>query len=258
VTAECRDLVHHEEGVMGTVVTIDLYGDPLVAGRTEVASLVASACAVLHDADDLFSTWRADSPMNRLRRGELSLDAAPPLMGEVLRRCEDARHRTSGWFDPWAMPGGVDPTGFVKGWAAQLAVSRLAGHGVLGAIVNAAGDVATAGTPAPGTPFRVGIVDPFDSRRLACIVEVDGAVATSGTYERGEHLVDPHSGRATAAVASASVCGPDLGLADAFATALAVCGTPALVDGADGFEAMVIDLDGRRRATSGFPFAPSD
>jgi len=247
----CR-IVHHEEEVMGTVVTIDLFGDPSVEG---VARLVGEACDVLRDADDVFSTWRPDSPISRLRRGELTVEAAPAAVGEVLRRCADARTRSSGWFDPWAMPGGVDPTGYVKGWAAQEALSRLDAPGVRGTIVNAAGDIATRGRPAPGAPFRVGIVDPSGPSRLACVVELDGAIATSGTYERGAHLVDPRSGEPAAAAASASVCGPDLGLCDALATAVAVSGSVELVETLAGYEALVIGWDGGWRWTPRFPFA---
>jgi FAD:protein FMN transferase len=236
---------------MGTVVTIDLFGEPSVE---KVSHLVESACDVLHEVDDVFSTWRSDSPISRLRRGELPAEALPAAVGEVLRHCEDARTRSSGWFDPWAMPGGVDPTGYVKGWAAQLALSRLQAPGVRGAIVNAAGDIATSGGPGPGASFRVGIADPFSPSRLACVVELDGAIATSGTYERGAHLVDPHSGKPAAAVASASVCGPDLGLADALATAVAVCGSVGLLDALPGYEGLVMGFDRRWSWTARFPF----
>jgi thiamine biosynthesis lipoprotein len=59
-------------------------------------------------------------------------------------------------------------------------------------------------------------------------------------------------------VASASVTGPDLGLADALATAVAVAGAPglALVEAVDGYEAMVIAHDTGLRWTDRFPFAP--
>lgn len=255
MTETCH-LVRHEEEVMGTIVTIDLYGDPTEPNMTRWTPLVESACSVLHAADDVLSTWRDDSAISRVRRGELAVEEHP-VVADVLRRCEDARTRSSGWFDPWAMPGGVDPSGYVKGWAAQQALSQLVAPGVHGAVVNAAGDVAAFGAPAPGKAFRVGVADPFDQTRLACVVAVEGAIATSGTYERGAHLVDPRSGERSAAVASASVCGPDLGLADALATAVAVSGSPELVDEVAGYEAFVIDPDGGRRATRGFPFAPS-
>jgi thiamine biosynthesis lipoprotein len=260
VTAGPRPVLHHEVEVMGTVVTIDLFGETHGARTREpLDRLVDAACAVLHDADAVFSTWREDSPISRLRRGELTVDACPPVVGEVLSRCAEAHATSMGWFDPWALPGGVDPTGLVKGWAAQLALSQLLGTGVEGAIVNAAGDVAAWGAPAPGQPFRIGIVDPFDPSRLACVVELDGArggaIATSGTYERGPHLIDPRTAERASAVASATVRGPDLGLADALATAVAVSGTVDFVDAVEGYEAFVIGLDGRACSTPRFAFA---
>jgi thiamine biosynthesis lipoprotein len=155
------------------------------------------------------------------------------------------------------MPGGLDPSGYVKGWAAQRALEALVGTGVAGAIVNAAGDVATFGHPEGGGPFRIGIVDPRAPRQLACVVEINGAIATSGTYERGAHLIDPHSGEARCRVGSASVTGPDLGLADALATALAVAGEDGLsmIDQLDGYEGLMISRDGSWASTATFPFA---
>ena len=46
-----------------------------------------------------------------------------------------------------------------------------------------------------------------------------GAVATSGTYERGEHILDPHTGLAPEGVLSVTIVGEDLAVADAYATA---------------------------------------
>jgi thiamine biosynthesis lipoprotein len=155
------------------------------------------------------------------------------------------------------MPGGVDPTGYVKGWATQRALGALDSTEITGAIVNAAGDIASFGAMNRSQAFRIGIVDPFSPNRLACVVELTGAIATSGTYERGDHLIDPHSGRPRARVASASVTGPDLGLADALATAVAVAGDTglSLVEAIEDYEALVIDFDGALRWTRHFPFA---
>jgi len=249
--------LHHREEVMGTIVTIDVYVD---AGMPvdRLAAHVGRARSALHRADDVFSTWKADSPMSRLRRGEATVGQMPPEVAVVLDACRAARVLSDGWFDPWALPGGVDPTGYVKGWAAERALDALRMPDVAAAVVNAAGDIASFGGPAPGAPFRFAVVDPFDRTRLACVVEHTGALATSGTYERGQHLFDPRSRRATLAVASATVTGPELGMADALATALAVGGQDVLerIDALDGFEALVIGHDGARRSTSGFPWAP--
>jgi thiamine biosynthesis lipoprotein len=53
----------------------------------------------------------------------------------------------------------------------------------------------------------------------------DGAIATSGTYERGAHIHDPHSGMIAIGAASATVVGPAGWLCDAMATAVMVGGT---------------------------------
>ena len=250
--------LHVRVDVMGTVVTLDLF-DPDGVSPAALAPHLDRAREVLHEADRTFSTWRDDSPISRLRRGELTVDEAPADVAEVLTACRVARDLSGGWFDPWAIPGGVDPTGYVKGWAAQRALFVLAPSGVRGAIVNAAGDVASWGGVADGAPLRIGVADPADPTRLACVVELRGAIATSGTYERGQHLVDPRTGRAGSRAASASVCGPDGGLADALATALAVGGAEVLerLESLQGYEALMIAADGTRSWTTRFPFAPA-
>lgn len=157
------------------------------------------------------------------------------------------------------MPGGVDPTGYVKGWAAQRALDVLRHSAIRGALVNAAGDTASFGGPMPGAPFRIGIVDPARTLNLACVVESPGAVATSGTYERGDHLIDPFTRRPASRVASATVTGTDLGMADALATALCVAGHEALplLESLDDFEALIIGVDGDFEMTSGFRATPA-
>jgi thiamine biosynthesis lipoprotein len=270
VTGSSVHLVHHLEEVMGTIVVIDVYATagPATtdgaaadgaAGRAgqEISARLAEAVAILHRADEIFSTWKPDSPVSRLRRGELSRAQAPVEVAEILDLCAVARDLSGGWFDPWAVPGGFDPSGYVKGWAAQNALAAFRSSSICGVLVNAAGDIASSGGLGNGAPFRIGIADPFAPLRLAEIIELTGAIATSGTYERGAHLIDPRSGRPAARAASASVTGPDLGLADALATALAVAGEQglALIDRLDDYEALVINPDGSKRRTQRFPVA---
>jgi len=248
------------ETVMGTVVTIDVYPEPAAteSQRAKIPAHIHLACDLLHRVDEVFSTWRPDSPVSRLRRGEITADDAPAEVADVIAACAAARELSGGWFDPWAMPGGFDPTGYVKGWAAQRALAVLTpADGVSGAMVNAAGDIACSGQLPTGQPFRVGIANPAAPRRLAEIVELTGAIATSGSYERGPHLIDPHSGLPAARAASASVTGPDLGLADALATGLAVAGPDglAIVEAIAGYAGLIIGFDGTRQSTQGFPFA---
>lgn len=248
------------ETVMGTVVTIDVYPSHDLSGEqsAHLRQRIEHACAILHRVDEVFSTWRPDSPVSRLRRGEIALADAPAEVAAVVAACAQARDLSAGWFDPWALPGGFDPAGYVKGWAAERALAAIGpADGIAGAMVNAAGDIASCGLLATGQPFRIGIADPAAPMRLAGIVELTGAIATSGSYERGLHLIDPRSGSPVMRTASASVTGPELGLADALATALAVAGPDGLafVESVPGFAGLVIGCDGAMRSSPAFPWA---
>jgi thiamine biosynthesis lipoprotein len=257
MSADVRHVYHREVDVMGTVVTIDLFAElhPVVV---QMARAVDAAEMILREADEVFSTWKTNSPMSQLRRAELTIDEVPSVMLEVLEECHIARRLSHGFFDPWAMPGGFDPTGLVKGWAAQRALQPLRVLELNGALVNAAGDIASFGGPTPDAAFRLGIVSSHDPRRLACVVESPGAVATSGTYERGNHLINPFTGKA-APTASATVTGPDLVVADALATALAIAGPAGLtwVSDLDDYEGLVLDTSGRVEMSDGLPLAES-
>lgn len=254
---------------MGTVVSFSLREDtrdtttdgPSVAGeaggRARLDDALARAQAELRWVDDVFSTWKPQSPVSRLRRGEIRLEEAPAEVAEVLELCRIARDASNGWFDPWAMPGGVDPTGLVKGWAAQRAIRIIAEAGAPAAMVNAGGDVAVFGRPAPGQTWRIGIQHPLARDRILLTADLDGAgaVATSGSYERGEHVVDPGSGRPTSKLLSATVIGHDLGYADALATGLYASGGELLerITLLEGYHGFVVDGRGRVHASRGFP-----
>ena len=238
----------HVEGAMGTMFSFRLEPGELPAA--DAAAAVAAACALLHRADDVFSTWSGDSVISRMRRGELALGDAPPEVAEVLDLCHRAARLTNGIFDAWASPEGVDPTGIVKGWAVQRAAELLRDAGFVTVNVNGAGDIQLFG----GTQ-RIGIRSPQRADLLACVVDVEGAIATSGLYERGDHLVDPRTGTAATGPQSATVVGPELWLADALATALFVEGLPGLnrIAAIEGHSAMLIDADGNMRPSPGFP-----
>jgi thiamine biosynthesis lipoprotein len=248
--------IGHAETVMGTVVSFVVH--PGAFSDAAVHSALARACRTLHEADETFSTWKPQSPVSRLRRGEATVEELPTEVATVLGLCERAKAASRGWFDPWAMPGGVDPTGLVKGWAAERALAELVQSGVPAAMVNAGGDLAVHDRPAPAEPWRVGIRHPWRVDALACVIEADAAVATSGAYERGEHLIDPRSGRPLRKAASATVTGPSLAIADALATALAVAGAGeiGLVTALAGYDAYVIGPDGSELASDGIRFAP--
>ena len=234
----------HVEQVWDTAVSVHLHGP---AERLEPAR--AAIVALLHHVDDVFSTFRPDSVICRWHRQEITPTAE---LAEVLALAGSVSELTAGLFD-LGWNGLPDPTGLVKGWAADRAVELALRHGIHDLQVNAGGDVRTAGSPGEGRPWRVGVSDPFDPRLLAAVVVGhDLCLATSGVAQRGQHIViqgDP-------VIVSASVLGPDLATADGLATAAVAAGRSAreLMAGLDahGWSSLLIDRDGSTWRSAGW------
>ena len=242
--------LRHVEHCMGTVFSFDVRG----AREPRVRAALDEAVAGLHQVDAVFSTFRADSEISRLGRGELALAQCSPEVREVLGLCEDAERRTDGWFTPrYAGPGtALDPTGLVKGWAVERAVRTIAAAGAGKVCLNGGGDVQLT-----GGPWRVGIADPLRPGGLATVVEADGelAVATSGPAERGCHILDPRTGAPPpGGAASLTVVCASLTEADTWATAGYAMGGRARewLEGLPDVEAFAVDPDGTTWHTSGF------
>lgn len=251
--------MHHIEHVMGTAVSIEIAD---LLPRATLTSLVEQTCAWLHEVDRRFSTYRDDSEITRLDRGELAPEECSEDTRAVLAACEDLCRRTDGYFDAHAT-GRLDPSGYVKGWSVEVASRRLARAGALNHCINAGGDVRTRGRPEPGRVWRIGIRHPWEPDKLAWVVTgTDLAVATSGTYERGHHVIDPHSGEPARDLCSVTVTGPDLAIADAYATAALAMGHDGLpwLAGlaASGYESAAVTRDGSAYRSDGLPVAPVD
>jgi thiamine biosynthesis lipoprotein len=224
-----------------------------VAIRKGVAATdaVEDVFAWLRFVDATFSTYRRNSEISRLNRGELTPRNAHPVVREVLERCEAARAETGGYFDARApLRGPIDPSGLVKGWAVDRAAELLEAAGASVFCIDAGGDLRLR-----GGPWRVGIRHPRRRRRLAAVLELsDAAVATSGTYERGQHIFDPRTGRPPRGLLSVTVVGSELASTDAYATAAFAMGAagPVWTLGLRGHAAMTITAADRVLSTPGF------
>ncbi|MEN3298885.1 FAD:protein FMN transferase [Pseudonocardia sp.] len=209
--------VRHVEQVMGMPISVALRGRHAADARAHAAW--SAALAVLREADRVFSTYRADSAISRLDRGELALGDCPPEVGEVLALGEAARRDSGGAFDV-RRGGRLDPSGVVKGWAADRAAAHLAELPDTDFCLSAGGDLTCRTLNPDDPPWRIGIEDPHDPRRLVAVVPVHtGAVATSGTARRGAHVLDARTGRAPSGIASVTVVGTSLTDVDIDATA---------------------------------------
>ena len=114
------------------------------------------------------------------------------------------------------------------------------------------------GNPAPALPWRAGIRHPWVTDKLCLVVEgTDLAIATSGVYERGHHVIDPHSGAAATGLRSVTVVGSDLGLCDAYATAALAMGRAGTrwLSRLDGYEYAAITDAGKYKLSVGFSHA---
>jgi thiamine biosynthesis lipoprotein len=239
------------EHVMGMPIIVDVRDPGIGAGPID------DVFDWFRVVDATFSTFKPDSEICRLDRGELALEDAQPDVRAVLARCDELCAETGGYFDVRANAAReLDPSGLVKGWAVDRAAAILDTAGATSYNVNAGGDIRLRGGALPENVWRVGIQHPLERDRIAAVVETrDLAIATSGEYERGEHVFDPHTGLPPTGVLSVTITGPDLATADAYATTAFAMGSRAAQWTATlkGYEAMTILADGRVLLTRGFP-----
>jgi thiamine biosynthesis lipoprotein len=266
---EGSDRLQRVEQIMGMPIGIDVRDpnvDPAALDR---------AFDWFRWVDATFSPYKADSEISRINRGELQPADAHPDVRAILERCEELREETEGYFDirtdrlpvPLTnvtrkrVPGatiseGIDPSGLVKGWSVDRAAEILEAAGARNYSINAGGDVRVRGGALPEVYWRVGIQHPYERDKVAAVVATsDQAIATSGAYARGQHIVDPHTGLPPHGVLSVTIVGPDLATADAYATAAYAMGTdgPNWTAQLMGYEAMTILEDETVLLTRWFP-----
>jgi thiamine biosynthesis lipoprotein len=248
---------------MGTVFSFDIRTDSGAAALPDVVRW-------LHRVDAVFSTYQSDSDINQLADGRKSLADCPAEVAQVLELCDRLAADTNGYFSAQAS-GRLDPSGAVKGWAVDQADAQLRAGGSMRHCINAGGDIRCAGGDIRNAglgdnthagsdsdarqPWRLGIADPINAGRLITVVTgQDFALATSGTAERGEHILDPHTGRPPVGLASVSLVGADLTTVDAYATAAYAMGAEARewLEHLPDIEALGVTVDGTVWTTSGF------
>ena len=214
--------MRHVEHCMGTVFSFDVRSPGIDRATLD------SALAWLHHVDATFSTYRPDSVISKLATGSIRQGQLSEQVRTVLDQCAELTTLTDGYFSAHAN-GDLDPSGYVKGWAIEIASDILESAGSRNHCINGGGDVQCVGRPEPGQPWRVGVSDPLHAGRLVQTIQGYGrlAVATSGTAERGTHITDPHTRRPPTGLASVTVVGANLTLVDAYATAAFAMGSAA-------------------------------
>jgi thiamine biosynthesis lipoprotein len=243
------DAVKQTRILMGMPVTLE------VVDAAASDSLLAEVFDYFQYVDDKFSTYKTESEISRLNRGELKFADASDDMKLIFELAEQTRRESNGYFDIHHN-GTIDPSGIVKGWAIYNAAEILRNKGFENFYVDAGGDIQAFGKNAQGEKWSVGIRNPFNMDEIVKVLSVsDCGVATSGTYVRGQHIYNPlNPGQEITDIMSLTVIGPDVYEADRFATAAFAMGRSGIdfIEYLPGFEAYMIDTDKQATYTTGF------
>lgn len=248
----------HNETCMGTV--FQYFGRTNLSDQ-QLEKALAVSTAVLHEADEIFSRYKPNSPVSQLAAGVTELQKLPEIVQNIWDECEKWEEITDGWFRAFDEQNTFDPSGLVKAWATEQAALKLEEFGITDFAMNAGGDIRMSKAISSGIPRRVGVAKPISiaAKESGAITVLDlnnseyFAVATSGSSERGEHIWTPN--RRGKAILQVTVVAKDIITADVFATAAFAAGDQAgalLTKHEDKLQALVLDLDGNVFTTKGF------
>src|SRR5579884_60052 len=234
--------------LMGMPITVEI----LDACATEAD--IERVFAYFRFIDETFSTYKEESEISKINRGELAEEEYSDAVKMILALSEQTRQETHGYFDI-ERDGFIDPSGIVKGWAIFQAAQMLKEAGFGNFYIDAGGDIQVAGTK-NGHPWRVGIRNPFNRNENVKVLSItDKGVATSGTAIRGQHIYNPYQPQRTIQdIVSLTVIGPNVYEADRFATAAFAMGKKGIyfIEQLAGFEGYMIDSSARATYTSNF------
>lgn len=170
-----------------------------------------------HEIIERFSPFKPDSELCRFQRGELSEKQLSSEMKKIKKACEEAEKITSGYFSAY-FAGKFNPTGYVKGWAIAEAGRVIERHGYRTYCIGVGGDILARSDS--DKVWKIGVQDPTDKQKILDKLSIsNGTVATSGSYERGGHVINPKTKEPNNELLSMTVIGPDIIWADVFATA---------------------------------------
>ena len=233
---------------MGMPITVEI----LDTNATEAD--IESVFAYFRSIDATFSTYKEESEISKMKRGELAEEESSAAVKTILALSEQTRQETWGYFDI-QHDRIIDPSGIVNGWAIFQAAQMLKEAGFVNYYIDAGGDIQVAGMN-NGNPWRIGIRNPFNrDENVKVLAITDKGVATSGTAIRGQHIYNPHQQeKPIQDIVSLTVIGPNVYEADRFATAAFAMGKRGIyfIEQLVGFEGYMIDSSARATYTSGF------
>jgi len=235
--------------LMGMHITIEVVDRHVT--REDIDALYVYSTSI----DMTFSPYKKASEVSKINDDLLTPNQYSDAMQTVLRLSEETKKETYGYFDVYHK-GKLDPSGLVKGWAIWQAAQMLEKNGFNNFYVDAGGDIQTSGKNIQGTPWSVGIRNPFNSKEIVKVLILSGSgIATSGISERGQHIYNPHAENTEITdIVSMTVIGPNVYEADRFATAAFAMGKKGIhyIQQQPHVEGYMIDTQGIATYTRGF------
>lgn len=201
----------------------------------------------LRHVDEVFSPFKSTSILCRFQQGELAADDFSSEFQSVYGLAIRAQTVTQGAFDPFYR-GPFDPTGLVKGWAIEQVFRRylrplLVREVISAAAINGAGDIQMGVAATSDFRWAVGVQDPNNRQQLLAQYQIaNGAMATSGTSQHGEHISRLNSQRH---LQQATVVSADLVTADVWATAAISAGPEKFKQLTQGLSLQSVLVDGQ-------------
>ncbi|MFK7788473.1 MAG: FAD:protein FMN transferase [Phycisphaeraceae bacterium] len=212
--------------------------------------------AELNRIDQMASTWKADSELMRYNRAEAPERVAlSPELSGLLKYAEQIESQTSGSFSLRPDGSQIDLSGIAKGYAVDRVVAILERDFEIDVcLVDIGGEVKARGDGPSGNAWRVQIYLPSAAVDLEAptVILRDNSIATSGAYFKGDHIINPATGKAVVnELISVSVIHKSSTTADALATALYVMGPVTGMRWAkdNAIHAIFIFKDGTRQSS---------
>ncbi len=207
--------------------------------------------------ENVFSVFKKDSEISKINREEINVSDYSHEVKEILILCEKTKQETNGFFDIIEPSGRINPSGLVKGWAIYQAANMLKNSGFHNYFVDAGGDIQVSGRNENGEPWNIGIRNPFNVQEIIKTIHLKNneGIATSGVYERGNHIYNPHDQKDSLnEIVSITVIGPNIYEADRFATPAFAMGRKGIdfIEKKENLEGYIINTKGIATYTSGF------
>ena len=208
----------------------------------------------LRSIDERFSVFKKNSEITLFNEGKILEKDLSSEMQEILELSDKTKKETNGFFDIF-YNGKIDPSGLVKGYAIYKGAQILYKRGFKNFYVEIAGDIEISGLNKDSKKWAIGIRNPFNkAENVKVLYLTDCGIATSGTYENGEHIYIPGEQKKANEIMSLTVVGPNVYEADRFATACFAMGKNGInfIEQLPDFEGYMIDHEGIATFTSGF------